>query len=105
MIQVVVFVPESHKQQVKQAMFDVGGGKIGNYDSCCFEYAGTGQFRALSGSQPFVGKLNEIETVAEIKIELTCEDHLYPAVVEAIRSSHPYETPAFYGIKTLGLEA
>lgn len=105
MIQVVVFVPESHKEKVKQAMFDVGGGKIGNYDSCCFEYVGIGQFRPLPGSDPFAGKVNELEKGSEVKIEMTCEDHLFPEVVKAIRSSHPYETPAFYGIKTVGFEA
>lgn len=102
-MQVFVFVPESHKEQVKQAMFDVGGGKIGNYDSCSFEYQGTGQFRPLSGSNAYLGKVNQLERVPEVKIEMTCEEHLFPDIVKAIRSSHPYETPAFYGIKTVGI--
>ena len=92
MMQVIVFVPESHKEQVKQAMFNVGGGKIGNYDSCCFEYQGNGQFRPLPGSHAFLGKVNELEQVREVKIEMTCEDHVFPDIVTAIRASHPYES-------------
>ena len=102
MIQVIVFVPLSHKDLVKAAMFQAGGGKIGNYDSCCFEQAGIGQFRPLSGSQAFVGKINEVEKVEEVRIEMICDEAHYPQVIEALKSSHPYETPAYYGIKTLG---
>lgn len=102
MIQVAVFVPETHKEQVKAAMFAVGGGKIGNYDSCCFEHAGIGQFRPLAGSNAYVGEVGKVEFVAEVKIEMVCEDHLYESVISAMKSSHPYETPAYYGIKLVG---
>lgn len=103
MIQVVVFVPESHKESVKSAMFAVGGGKIGNYDSCCFEHSGTGQFRPLAGSNAFIGEVGSLELVPEVRIEMACEDHLFQSVIAAMLASHPYETPAYYGIKTVGL--
>ena len=101
MIQLVVFVPMSHIEKVKAAMFAAGGGKIGNYDSCCFEHPGTGQFRPLAGSKPFIGSAGAIERVEEMRLELTCEDHLFAAVVKAMKGAHPYETPAYYGIKTV----
>lgn len=103
MIQIIVFIPESHKDAVKNAMFAAGGGKIGNYDSCCFEVTGQGQFRPLKGSQAFTGKIDEVETVSEVKLEMTCEDHLFEQVILAMKKTHPYETPAYYGIKTLSL--
>ena len=102
MIQVTVFVPLSHKEQVKEAMFEAGGGKVGNYDCCCFEQTGIGQFRPLIGSQAFVGKLNEIEKVEEVRIEMICDEASYASVIAAMKSAHPYETPAYYGIKILG---
>jgi hypothetical protein len=102
MIQVTVFVPINHKELVKAVMFEAGGGKIGNYDSCCFEQAGLGQFRPLAGSQAFVGKVNQLEIVEEVRIEMVCEDSSYSQVVAAMKASHPYETPAYYGIKVLG---
>jgi hypothetical protein len=102
MFQVIVFVPETHKDQVKAAMFSAGAGKWGNYDSCCFEHHGVGQFRPLNQSRPFIGTQGEIEFVQEVRIEMICEEVLFPKVEEAIKSSHPYETPAYYAIKTVG---
>jgi hypothetical protein len=102
MIQIFVFVPEEHKEVVKSAMFEAGGGRIGHYDSCCFEHAGVGQFRPLEGSHAFLGKTGEIEKVREVKIEMVCEDHLFEEIIKAMKSAHPYEEPAFYGIKTVG---
>jgi hypothetical protein len=102
MFQVIVFVPETHKDKVKAAMFSAGAGKWGNYDSCCFEHPGVGQFRPLSESRPFIGTQGEIEFVQEVRIEMICEEAFYPEVVGAIKSSHPYETPAYYAIKTVG---
>jgi hypothetical protein len=101
MIQLTVFVPESHKERVKEAMFNAGGGKLGSYDQCCFEQAGRGQFRPLQGSHAFIGEIDKVEIVNEVKIEMCCEDSLYFQVIEAMKKAHPYETPAYYGVKTL----
>lgn len=101
MIQVIVFIPSSHKDQVKQAMFAAGGGKIGAYDCCSFEQVGLGQFRPLEGSRPFYGLSGVVEEVEEVRLEMSCKDHLYAYVIEAMKRAHPYETPAYYGIKTL----
>lgn len=103
MIQIIVFVPLEHKEKVKEAMFQAGAGKIGNYDNCCFEYQGVGQFRPLEGSKPFIGNLNRVESVPEVKIEMICEDQYFEPVIKAMLNAHPYQTPAYYGIsvKTL----
>lgn len=101
MIQIIVFVPGSHVEKVKNAMFEAGGGKLGNYDSCCFEHPGIGQFRPLKGSQAFLGKIGGLEKVKEIKIEMACEDEFFDEIIRAMQAAHPYETPAYYGIKIL----
>ena len=95
MIKICVFVPESAVEQVKQAMFTAGAGKIGDYDSCCWQTIGQGQFRPLEGSSPFIGELERIETVAEYRIEMVCADEYIKDVVAALKSSHPYEEPAY----------
>lgn len=95
MYKLAFFVPAEHKDKVKAAVFAAGAGRIGNYDSCCWEVSGTGQFRALQGSNPFIGQQGVIETVAEYRVELVCEDHLIAAAVAALRQAHPYEEPAF----------
>jgi len=95
MYKLCVYVPENSVEKVKQALFDAGAGQIGNYDSCCWQTTGTGQFRPLKNSNPSIGTLNEIEHVAEIKIELICANDLIKQAIQALTDSHPYEEPAF----------
>ncbi len=97
------YVPKEHVEKVKYAMFEAGAGRIGNYDCCSFECEGRGQFRPLEGSQPFIGQANKLEYVVELKVEMVCEDLVIKDVVNALKESHPYETPAYYAIKTVGL--
>ncbi|GAA3715795.1 YqfO family protein [Oceanisphaera sediminis] len=95
MYKLVFFVPESHLEPVKAAVFATGAGKIGDYDRCCFETRGTGQFRPQTGANPFIGETGALERVAEVRVELVCEDQLIRAAVTALRQAHPYEEPAF----------
>jgi hypothetical protein len=99
MYQLSFYVPHDHLEVVKNKIFEAGGGKIGNYDSCSFEYEGTGQFRPLKGSNPFLGEQFLIEKVREVKVELVVEDHLIKGVIEALKKAHPYETPAYFVLK------
>lgn len=91
----VVFTPESHAEVVRQAMFAAGAGHIGNYDSCSFNTAGTGTFRGLQGSDPYVGKPGEIHKEPEIRIEAILPAHVEAHVMEAVKQVHPYEEIAW----------
>jgi len=95
MYKLCFYVPESHLDAVKQALFEAGAGRVGDYDSCCWQTLGEGQFRPQAGSDPFLGEQGSIETVAEYKVEMVCADELIEAAVKALRGSHPYEEPAF----------
>ena len=64
MYKICVYVPEKHVETVKRALFDAGAGRIGNYDSCCWQTDGIGQFRPLAGSNPAIGSQNVVEQVA-----------------------------------------
>jgi hypothetical protein len=89
------FVPPSHVEQVKQALFAAGAGRIGAYDCCAWQVLGQGQFRPLDGAKPFIGQTDQIEQVSEWKVELVVADESIKAAVAALKSSHPYETPAY----------
>ncbi|MGF0240860.1 hypothetical protein ACQR3P_16550 [Rhodococcus sp. IEGM1300] len=89
------FVPDSHVDVVKSAVFAAGGGRIGAYDHCSWQVLGRGQFRPLEGSQPFIGQDGQVEQVEEWKVELVVADELIVAAVAALKLSHPYETPAY----------
>jgi hypothetical protein len=95
MYKICVYVPEKSVENVKQALFDAGAGRIGNYDSCCWQTAGSGQFRPLENSNPAIGSINQVERVNELKIELVCADDLVKSAIQAMRVAHPYEEPAF----------
>jgi len=95
MYKLCFFVPESHLEQVKQAVFSAGAGRIGDYDQCCWQVKGQGQFRPLPGSQPFIGESGAPEQVEEYRVELVCSDDLIADAVAALRQAHPYEEPAF----------
>ncbi|MGZ3705833.1 MAG: NGG1p interacting factor NIF3, partial [Bdellovibrionota bacterium] len=96
MLSLVFYVPDSHLEQVKAAVFAAGGGRIGNYDQCCWQTKGTGQFRGLEGSNPAIGKKGALEKVDEWKVELVLEEQLADAAVKALKAAHPYETPAYH---------
>lgn len=95
MIQLSFFVPESHLEPVKQALFDTGAGRIGDYDSCAWQTEGQGQFRALQGSDPHIGEQGQLTRVKEYKVEMVCEDALINAALAALKQAHPYEEPAY----------
>src|SRR5690606_23657655 len=95
MYKLCFFVPESHLESVKGALFEAGAGRIGDYDCCAWQTLGQGQFRPLAGSEPFIGKTGEIERVAEYKVEMVCSEEVVAKAVAALRQAHPYEEPAF----------
>ena len=97
-VKLVVFIPESHLEQVAAAVFEAGGGNIGinsRYTQCSFRTSGTGTFFGDDSTSPAVGRKGQLEFVPEIRFEtIVPRSHLEP-VVTALRASHPYEEPAF----------
>ena len=96
MLALVFYVPETHLEQVKDAVFAAGGGQIGDYSRCCWQVAGIGQFAPGADSDPFIGTHGKVEQVPEYRVELVCEEGLIGQVVDALVAAHPYEEPAFH---------
>ncbi|HKK55848.1 YqfO family protein [Marinobacter sp.] len=95
MYKLCYFVPESHLEATKNALFVAGAGRIGDYDCCAWQCRGQGQFRPLDGSQPFLGQSGELEKVDEYRVELVSEDSAIRAAIAALKQAHPYEEPAY----------
>jgi hypothetical protein len=95
MYQLCFYVPETHLDQVKAAVFQAGAGRIGNYEYCAWQTHGQGQFRPGAQADPYIGESGELETVSEYKVELVCSDECIHAAVSALKLAHPYEEPAF----------
>lgn len=95
MYQLVIYVPETHCERVKESLFAAGAGRYPGYDHCAWQTAGQGQFRPLAGSSPAIGQEGKVEHVAEMRVEMVCDDDVLPDALAALRASHPYETPAY----------
>ena len=104
MYRINVYIPESHLEQVKQAMFEAGAGRMGHYDSCCWQTKGEGQFRPLDGNNAFIGSTGQVESVQEYKVEMVCTSSLIRQVIKSMIKAHPYEEPAYDIYKGLKLD-
>lgn len=104
MYKLCFFIPESHVEETKQALFNKGAGRIGQYDHCSWQVLGEGQFRPLEGSTPFLGAQDKIEKVIEFKVEMVCEDNVIAEVVKELISTHPYQEPAYEIYKMVDME-
>ena len=99
MYQLIVYIPKTALETVKNALFKAGAGKLGDYEQCCWQVEGQGQFKALPGSNPYLGTLNQLSHEAEFKVEMICQDQYIRQVEQALLAAHPYETPAYAIIK------
>ena len=91
----VVFVPAENADAVREAMFDAGAGRIGDYSHCSWTTAGTGQFLPHDGAAPAIGTVGTVEQVAEDRVEVIAPAALRGHILAALRRAHPYEEPAF----------
>jgi hypothetical protein len=91
----VTFIPESHLEKVRSALFEAGAGVIGNYDQCGFTVAGRGSFRAGDNANPFAGETGKTHFENEIRLETILFSHAKPVVIKALLAVHPYEEVAY----------
>ncbi len=95
MYSIIVYIPTSHLEIVKQAMFTHGAGQLGNYSCCCWQVRGLGQFYANENSNAFIGFPQTLTQVDEYRVEMICDTENLSAVLAAMKEAHPYEEPAF----------
>jgi dinuclear metal center YbgI/SA1388 family protein len=108
-----VFVPESSLENVAQAIFENGGGIIGEYNHCSFRTSGTGTFMGSGKSNPAVGEKHKYEKVNEVRLEVLIDSWKLQSILSAVKKAHPYEEAAYdiyplrnenvnYGIGAIG---
>lgn len=93
--QLTTYVPKTHLNEVRDALFNAGLGKIGDYQECAFVSEGTGSFKALDQAQPHVGEINKRHYEEEVKLELVFPEHLQYSAISTLKNAHPYEEVAF----------
>lgn len=104
MLKLIYYVPDSHLESTKQAIFSAGAGGVGNYEHCAWQVKGIGQFKPVKGADPYIGELGELEQVDEWRVETIVIEENAKAVAKALKASHPYEEPAFEFIQIIEID-
>jgi len=91
----VVFVPSEALDAVRDALFDVGAGRIGDYERCSWYTEGTGTFLGGEATAPTIGERGREERVPELRLETIFPAERQDEVIAALRKAHPYEEPAY----------
>ena len=101
-----IFVPPEAFAPVRQALFSVDAGHIGNYDRCLSWSPVKSCCRPLEGTRPYLGQEGELQEAEEIKVEVSCKGERLEETLQAIRAAHPYEEPVINVLPLLatGLE-
>jgi hypothetical protein len=94
-LKLVWFVPADALEATREAVFDAGAGRIGDYERCSWYTAGTGTFLGGDSTEPALGEGGREEHVPELRVETVVPDDLVEDVVAALRAAHPYEEPAY----------
>lgn len=95
MFKLIYFVPVEALDTTKMAIFAAGAGQQGHYDQCAWQTLGHGQFRPLTGSNPFIGETEKLEVLEEYRVETLVDDSKIYDVLHALKQAHPYEEPAY----------
>ena len=97
-----VFIPETHLDVLQTVLREVDAGHIGNYD-CCLSYSRVmSTWRPLAGTNPYIGKENDISCEPELRVEVTIKAERLKETMEAIKRVHPYEEPVINVIPLWG---
>lgn len=99
-VKLVVFVPVKDVEKVSAAIFEAGGGVIGEYTNCSYRLDGEGTFQGSAKSNPSIGKKGNRESVIETRLEVLVDEWKLKTVINEMIKAHPYEEVA-YDVYTL----
>jgi len=96
-----IYLPESHLEGVKMAMFNAGAGVVGNHKNCCWEVLGRGQFTPMEDTTSYIGGKELLKGLSEYRVEILCQGRYVENAVKALKQAHPYTQPAYHVVKCL----
>ena len=95
------YLPLDALDNVRNALFKLGIGKIGNYENCMNWYEVHSCWKAMSGANPYLGNIGEMEFATEYKLEFRCEEDMIEKAIQVIKENHPYEEVGINVIEVL----
>jgi len=94
------YVLKNEAEALRNALFSMGAGSIGNYSNCSFNVEGYGTYKGNENSNPTKGKKGETHIENETKITVTYAKHQESQILQTLFKTHSYEEVA-YEITTL----
>ena len=94
-VKIVVYVPETHADIVREALGKAGAGTVGDYTYCSFSMKGIERFIPLETAHPVIGKIGKPEEINEERIETVCYKDELRNIIKAVNLVHPYEEVAY----------
>ena len=94
-LKLVVFVPVKDVEKVSTAIFNAGGGIIGEYSNCSYRLDGEGTFKGSDKSNPSIGEKGKYERVIETRLEVLVDKWKLEKVIREMIKAHPYEEVAY----------
>ncbi len=91
----IVYVPHEFSSKVSDAIFEAGGGIIGEYSNCSYKSSGVGTFIGSSKTHPKVGQNEVLQNVNEMKLEIIIDNWQLNNAISSMIKAHPYEEPAY----------
>ena len=91
---VAVNIPEEFAEQLMDAVNGAMEPLHPGYDRVFFRMRVLGTWRPLEGSSPYLGRIGEVRTAEETRIEFAFRGEDMREVMAAVRRVHPYEEPA-----------
>ncbi|MBD0694321.1 hypothetical protein [Streptomyces sp. CBMA123] len=90
-LKIEISVPESHVEQVVDALHAAGAGRAGEYARCTSAWRITGSWLPSPAARPHLGTPGEVQRADEYRVESFCDHEQAAAVLKAVRAVHPYE--------------
>lgn len=93
-VMIIVTVPLENVEKVRDTIFKMGAGVIGNYTNCSMSTKCMGTFKPNDNANPYIGENNKLEFTEEEKLEVVCDINKVKNVISKLKEVHPYEEPA-----------
>jgi len=89
------YVPLAQANELRDKLFEVGAGAIGNYSNCSFAVEGMGSFNPDEKAKPTIGSQGSTHYEPEVQLHLTFPFSREKELLAVLFENHPYEEVAY----------
>jgi len=93
--QLVTYAMPADADSIRNALFEIGAGALGEYSECSFTVSGSGTFKGSQNSNPVVGEKGIRTCQVEERIEILFPAFMESKVISVLKNNHSYEEVAY----------